>query len=61
MKEFDNKEFKVHLNKIIGYLDEITGKLNRVLDSYLLVEKDNSTTKSIERAIKHYKVKRKKK
>ena len=38
MSEFDHKEFKVHLNKIIGYLDDITNKLNGMLDSYLLVE-----------------------
>lgn len=40
MKDFDNKEFKQHLKKVIGYIDEITVKLEQALDSYLLVEKE---------------------
>jgi asparagine synthetase B (glutamine-hydrolysing) len=40
MKDFDNKEFKQHLKKVIGYIDEITVKLKQALDSYLLVEKE---------------------
>jgi len=41
----DIKEFKRHLNKIIGYLDDITNKLERSLDEYLLVEKSKAKKK----------------
>lgn len=58
--EFDPKEFKVHLKKIVGYLDEITVGLNRALDAYLLVENKHTEKEDIKRVIKHYKIKPKK-
>ena len=56
MSEYSPEHFKQHLKKIIGYLDDITNKLNTALDSYLLAEK-----KTTEKDIKHYKSKRGKK
>lgn len=56
MNDFDHVEFKKHLKKIIGYLDEMTSGLNRALDAYLLKEEHNEA-KDIKRVIKHYKIK----
>lgn len=56
MNNFEHKEFKQHLKKIISYLDDISVGLNKALDAYLLVENKHTEKEDIARMIKTYKI-----